>query len=436
MINTPICNFLERYTADNRLRLHTPGHNGEFPHDITEVQGADSLYDSDVSGGIIAASEAFAASLFGAKRTCYSCGGSTLAIQTGLAVLRSQGCKTIAASRYSHRSFANACAALGLNVKWLYPDEYLSAKIKYDARALVGADALFITNIDYYGGTWEFVNPNIPVLVDNAHGSYLKFIDKRQFGAEYLHPLELGFPLMSADSAHKTLPVLTGGAYLHFTDGVDASRAKEFMSVFGSSSPSYLILESLDRFNGLIAQNVRTVINACEAVASLKQDLEICGIPMRKSDPLRLTINARECGMSGQEYAASLRANGVEPEMADDNYVVMMFSGVSTLEDCQRVEMAVKFTLMRNPQPLVKYPHLKPAQGMPMWEAMYAPRKLVPIEAARGEVCAEIKSVCPPGIPLIYPGEIIDHTTAEILKSRGVNKIHIVMRELKPMSAR
>lgn len=434
MMNTPICNFLERYTADNRLRLHMPGHNGEFPHDITEIDGADSLYDSDTSGGIIAASEAIAASLFGAKRTCYSCGGSTLAIQTGLALLKAQGCKTIAASRYSHRSFANACAALQLNIKWLYPSEYLSADVKYDARALVGADALFITNVDYYGGTWKFVNPNIPVLVDNAHGSYLKFIDKRQFGTEYLHPLELGFPLMSAESAHKTLPVLTGGAYLHFTGGVDYSRAKEFMSVFGSSSPSYLILESLDRFNGMIAQNYQSVNNACEAVSALKQDLIQCGIPICKSDPLRITINARDCGLSGFEYAAALRSNGVECEMADDNYVVLMFSGVSTLEDCERAEMAIKFVLTRPPKPLVKYPHIKATQGMPMWEAMYKPRKLVPIEAARGELCAEIKSVCPPGIPLIYPGEIIDHTTAEILKSRGINKINIVMRELKPMS--
>lgn len=433
MLNTPICNFLEKYTADNRLRLHMPGHNGEFPHDITEVLGADSLYDTDRSGGIIAASEAFAASLFGSKRTCYSCGGSTLAIQTGLALLKARGCKTIAASRYSHRAFADACAALQLEIKWLYPAEYLSADVKYDARAMVGADALFITNIDYYGGTWQFVNPNVPVLVDNAHGAYLRFIDKRQFGKEYLHPLELGFPLMSAESAHKTLPVLTGGAYLHFADGVDFSRAKEFMPMFGSSSPSYLILESLDRFNGLITQNVQMVNNACEAVMALKQDLEMCGTPLVKSDPLRITINARECGMSGPEYAAALRSNGVECEMADDNFVVLMFSAVTTLEDCERAEMAVKFVLNRPPKPLVKFPHIKATQGMPMWEALYKPRKLVPIEAARGEICAEMKAVCPPGIPLIFPGEIIDHTTAEILKARGINKIHIVMHD--PMTA-
>ena len=217
-MNTPIVDFLEKYTKENRLRLHMPGHNGEFPHDITEIDGADSLFESDETGGIIAQSESIAAKIFGAAKTCYSCGGSTLAIQTALAVLKSQGVKTIAASRYSHRSLADAAAVLGLDVKWLYPREYLSADVEYTAESLSGADAVFIPNIDYYGGTWKFVKPNIPVVVDNAHGAYLRFLDKRKFGTQYLHPLELGFPLICAESAHKTLPVLTGGSVSPFRE--------------------------------------------------------------------------------------------------------------------------------------------------------------------------------------------------------------------------
>ena len=300
-MKTPICDFLEKYTADNKLRLHTPGHKGEFPHDITEIYGADSLYDSDVNGGIISASEALAAGIFGAKKTCYSTCGSTLAIQTALAILKSRGCKTIAASRFSHRSLASAAILLHMDIKWLYPEEYLSADVKYDAKALEGADALFITNIDYYGGTWKHVNPKMPVVIDNAHGSYLRFVDKRIFGTEYLHPLELGFPLMSAESAHKTLPVLTGGAYLHFTEGTDYSHAKEMMSMFGTTSPSYLILESLDRFNKTIADNVQLVQNACEAVGELKEHLMRYGIPIKRSDPLQIKKNESEYGITSFE---------------------------------------------------------------------------------------------------------------------------------------
>lgn len=429
-MNTPICDFLEKYTAEKRLRLHTPGHNGEFPHDITEIDGSDSLFESDASGGIIAQSEQIAASLFGAQKTMYSCAGSTLAIQTGLAVLKAQGVKTIAASRCSHRSLAAAASLLQMNVKWLYPKQFLSADVTYDAEAIRDADALFITNVDYYGGTWKFVNPGIPALVDNAHGSYLRFVDKNLFGVEYVHPLELGFPLICAESAHKTLPVLTGGAYLHFSQGTDPSRAKEMMSLFGSSSPSYLIMESLDRFNGMLTNNIQLVTNACLMVAELKERLAAAGVPLLKSDPLRITVNAREYGMTGIEYAEFLRQNGgIECELADKCKAVLLFSAATTLEDCERAELAMKFVPMNTPLPAFEYPVVKAVADMPMWEAMYLPNKTVPIRSASGEVCAKFIAPCPPGIPIVMPGEIIDHNVIDALWAFGIENVTVVQRQ-------
>lgn len=429
-MNTPICNFIERYTNEERLRLHMPGHKGEVPSDITEIYGADSLYSSDKSGGIIGTSEALAAGVFGAKKTCYSCGGSTLAVQTALALLKARGCKTIAASRYSHRSLVSAAALLQLDIKWLYPDEFMSANVPYNVNGLCGADAVFITNIDYYGGTWKFVRPNIPVVVDNAHGAYLRFVDKRKFGTEYLHPLELGFPLMCIDSAHKTLPVLTGGAYLHFAPGTDFTNAKEYMALFGSTSPSYLILESLDRFNATIAENIQLVNNACEAVRDLKERLTENGIPLKKSDPLRITINARECGMSGFEFASALRINGIECEMADENYVVLLFSAITTVEDCARAEMGIMLVPTNIPKPLVQYAPIKPVVELPIYEAMFMPRKVIPLEAASGQICAGLDCPCPPGVPLIMPGEVFDHNVINALKMHGVQNVAVVSKAL------
>ncbi len=426
-MNTPICDFLEKYTAENKLRLHTPGHKGEFPHDITEVCGADSLYESK-DNEIIGESEINARSVFGSLKTCYSCGGSTLAIQAGLAVLKSQGVKTIAASRCSHRSLAMAASMLQMNVKWLYPPEFLSANVTYDAEAIRDADALFITNVDYYGGTWRFVNPKIPVLIDNAQGSYLRFVDKRIFGVEYVHPLELGFPLICADSAHKTLPVLTGGAYLHFSQGTDPSRAKEMMAAFGSSSPSYLILESLDRFNGMIAQNTQMVNNACGAVAEMKDRLIQAGVPILKSDPLRVTVNAREYGMTGIEYAQVLRDSGIECELADRNKAVLLFSAATTLEDCERAQMAMLFVPSKGAASPVQLPVIRATANMPMWEAMYKPCKTIPIRSASGEVCAKFVAPCPPGIPLIMPGEIIDHNVIDALWAHGVQTVPVISK--------
>ncbi len=425
-MKTPICDFLEEYTSENRLRLHMPGHKGEFPHDITEICGADSLYESD--SGIIGQSEKTAAGIFGAAKTCYSCGGSTLAIQTALSLLKAKGCHTVAAPRSAHRSLVSAAALLGLNIKWLYPREYMSADVSYDAGALKGADALFVTNIDYYGGTWKFVKPDIPLVVDNAHGAYLKFVDKHKFGTEYLHPLELGFPLMSAESAHKTLPVLTGGAYLHFAKGVDFSRAKEMMAVFGSSSPSYLILESLDRFNGMIAADLNCVNRACESVAALKADLRTAGVPLLKSDHLRVCVNTRACGNDGYKYAELLRQSGVECEFADANRVVLLFSSVTTEEDCERADIALKLMPIQKPLPQVKYPMIKPHVDMPVYEALFKPSKRVPVEKSMGEVCAELRAPCPPGVPPVMPGEIIDHDAVDALKLFGVRTIAVLDR--------
>lgn len=427
-MNTPICDFLESYSSQRRLRLHMPGHKGENPHDITEIFGGDSLYDSDDTWGIIAQSESMAARIFGAQKTCYSCGGSTLAIQTALALLKARGCKTIAASRYSHRSLVSAAALLQMNIKWLYPKEYLSADVTYDSEALRGADALFVTNIDYYGGTWKFVRPSIPLIVDNAHGAYLRFVDKRKYGTEYLHPLELGFPLMSAESAHKTLPVLTGGAYLHFAAGEDTSRVKEMMAMFGSSSPSYLVLESLDRFNGAMAEDFDAITRACDAALELKKRLQTAGIPLVKSDYLRIVIDARACGMSGYEFAASLRSSGVECEMSDANRVVLMFSSANRIEDFERAEIAILFVRRKSPIAPEKYPVIKPTAHMPVYEAMFLPQKIVPLEKANGEVCAGLNAPCPPCVPLVMPGEIIDHNVADALKQYGVKNIAVLDR--------
>lgn len=425
-MNTPIADFLEDYEKKGMLRLHMPGHNGEAPHDITEIAGADSLYETDSSRGIIAHSEAIAAKLFGAERTCYSAGGSTLAIQAALAILRAQGCKTIAAGRCSHRSLVSSAALLGLEVKWLYPKEYPSADVDCSKEALSGADALFLTNIDYYGGTCRASDPGIPVVVDNAHGSYLKFVSKAGFGREYLHPMEFGFPVISAESAHKTLPALTGAAYLHFSKGADYSRAKEMTALFGSTSPSYLVMESLDKVNGRLLSDPDSVNRACASVEGLKQRLTALGFTLKRSDPLRVTINARAWGWSGTEFAAYLRAHGAECEMADENYVVLLFSAITSPDDCQRAEVSLELIPRRTAKPLAEYPVIRPKQETSIREAVFAKQHSVSVDEANGKVCGGIQVSCPPGIPIVMPGERIDSEAVEALKLYGVKSVEIL----------
>lgn len=423
---TPISDFLDDYGNADMLRLHMPGHNGESPRDITEINGADSLYETDFSGGIIARSEAAAAKIFGAARTCYSAGGSTLAIQAALAILKAQGCTKIAAGRCSHRSLVSAAALLDLDILWLYPEEYPSAAVDCSEKALEGADALFVTNVDYYGGTCRAEKPKIPVVCDNAHGAYLRFISKAMFGRDYLHPMEFGYPVISAESAHKTLPTLTGAAYLHFSKGTDYSRAKEMTALFGSTSPSYLILDSLDKFNGRILADLEFVNRACTSVAQLKSDLTEAGYVLRKSDPLRITIDTRAHGYSGFEFAALLRAEGVECEMADENYAVLLFSAITTVDDCIRAFTALSLIAQRAPLQPVKYPVIRPKKEMPIRKAVFSPHKTVPLEQAVGEVCGAVMHHCPPCIPLLMPGEKIDSEAAEALSLYHITSLQVI----------
>ena len=153
-MRTPIRDFLEAYANSSTARLHMPGGKGlVYPHDITEINGADELYESR---GIIAESERNAASLFGAGATCFSCGGSTLCIQAMLAAACSlTGKRRIAAGRYSHKSLISSAVLLDLDIDWIYPDSFLGADIAPDAvEQAISADtaAVFINSVDYLGG--------------------------------------------------------------------------------------------------------------------------------------------------------------------------------------------------------------------------------------------------------------------------------------------
>ena len=228
-MDTPICDFVRDYALKAPLRLHMPGHKGKAllgPEalDITEVSGADSLYEA---AGIIRRSEENASRLFGCP-TFYSAEGSSQCIRAMLylALLRAkeEGRRPlIAAARNVHRSFLSAVALLGLEVVWLWPEEgsYLSCGVSPQAlEELLRAEkptAVYLTSPDYLGNMADVAalaqvchRHGALLLVDDAHGAYLRFLESS------LHPMDLGAD-MCCDSAHKTLPVLTGGAYLHIS---------------------------------------------------------------------------------------------------------------------------------------------------------------------------------------------------------------------------
>ena len=229
-MNTPIFDFVENYIADVPVRLHMPGHKGMpgplriEPYDITEIEGADVLSQAC---GIIAESEANAGTLFGC-RTLYSTEGSSLCIRAMVFLLKKIALHKgreprILATRNMHRSFLDAVAALDVAVDWIMPrkgDSYERCDVTGEELSQILSEcreegrmpvAVFVTSPDYLGHTLDIAaltdvchERGCFLAVDNAHGAYRKFL------AESEHPMDFGADLC-CDSAHKTLPVLTGG---------------------------------------------------------------------------------------------------------------------------------------------------------------------------------------------------------------------------------
>lgn len=439
-MTTPIYDFVKKYCKSGIVRAHMPGHKGKtadneisavFPFDITEIMGADSLFEAD---GIIAESEENAAKLFGTSKTVYSAGGSTLCIEAMLAVCAKSGDKIIAA-RNSHKSFYSACILLGLSPVWIYPE--------YENHSVIGgrispesverllyenpdAACVYVTSPDYLGVCADIKaiarithSFGKPLIVDNAHGAHLAFLE------EDIHPIHLGADIC-CDSAHKTLPVLTGGAYLHTSREEHAGKLKEAMALFGSSSPSYLILQSLDICNKYLGGEYRSdLAKAVERVKALKSELS--GFHIENSEPLRLVIYALPCGMTGTELAGRLRERGVEPEYSDLTHVVMMFSPQNTESDFDRVKNALR--AMPMPRIYIRPPELAlapPEKAMEMREAYFCASEKVKVQDAVGRICAKPEYICPPCVPAAAPGEIFDENIIKILKMYSISDVNVV----------
>ena len=286
-MNTPIFDFVKKYAETDMIRLHMPGHKG-FPFlgceklDITEISGADALYSAD---GIIAESEKNASELFGSNATFFSAEGSSQCIKAMLclAKMKSESKNfTVLASRNVHKAFIYACGLLDIRVRWLFDesDKFSLCRCNITAQQLDDelkkekADAVYVTSPDYLGGELDIKALSdvahfhgAVMLVDNAHGAYLRFL------SESRHPMDLGAD-MCCDSAHKTLPVLTGGAYLHINNEKFIDSAKKALEMFGSTSPSYLILQSLDLCNAYLADGYKEkLLNCIKKVQNLKKQL-------------------------------------------------------------------------------------------------------------------------------------------------------------------
>ena len=263
----------------------------------------------------------------------------------------------------------------------------------------------------------------VPLLVDNAHGAYLAFLDGDT------HPLAQGADLC-CDSAHKTLGVLTGGAYLHVARGSAwdfGSGAREALAVMGSSSPSYLVLQSLDAVNARLADRYRAELAACaQRVEALRERLRGLGVPVAASDPLRVTVAAHEAGYTGFELAELLRAQSAEPEFADPDWLVLMFTPDNPARDYERVEAAFAGFSPRLPRAPLPMPEAGEACMSPR-DALLAARERVSTGRCAGRIMASAAVTCPPAVPIAVMGERITPAQANLMARYGVEYVDVVL---------
>ena len=447
-MNTPICDFVRKYADSGTLRLHMPGHKGAGGHnellDITEISGADSLYEAD---GIICESECNAGALFGAH-TFYSTEGSSLCIRAMLYLVciyaAEKGEKPlIAAGRNAHKTFVSAAALLDFDVDWLFPADasYLSCPIgaEYVRNYLDSCEktptALYLTSPDYLGNTVDVAEISevcrergVLLLVDNAHGAYLKFLPESR------HPIDLGAD-MCCDSAHKTLPALTGAAYLHISPlcsdkfrQLATQNARHALSLFGSTSPSYLILASLDRTNAMLSDGYReSVAELIKNIDELKLRLASLGYLLVGDEPLKLTIAPKSYGYTGYELAEHLRKNGIEPEFCDPDYLVLMFT--PSLDSCATDKIYDVLSKLDRfdafdfaPLPACSLPE----RAMSIRAAVLSPCEELKVCDCEGRVAAAVTVGCPPAVPIIVSGEVMDKNTIQTFKYYGITKCSVV----------
>ena len=429
-MNTPIFDAVKRYSDSEAVRCHMPGHKGVGPlgiekYDLTEIDGLDVLYTAD---GVIDESEKNASELFKTYHSYYSTEGSTLAIKAMLAIAlysrKSNTPPTVLAARNAHRAFVSAAALLDFQPIWMIGGEghvCTSSISAIDVRSALESmenmpAAVYITSPDYLGNILDVEGIarvcdefSVPLLVDNAHGAYLAFLSPSE------HPIAKG-AAMCADSAHKTLPVLTGGAYLHISNKYShlAKWARSSLALFASTSPSYLILSSLDLANSYIADGYEERLGGFIArVDEIKRKYDL-----PKAEPLKIVLRG--------SYADALRECGIECEFSDNDYTVLMLTPENE-KDLDKIEDVIS-RISQNDKAVSESAVSIPAPEavMSIREATFLDFEEIDAIDSEGRICASLAVACPPAVPIVVSGERITKAHVELFKRYGTKKIKVV----------
>lgn len=427
--------------ASGRRSFHMPGHKGKQPFglenlyalDTTEIPLTDDFYCAE--GGIAQAQTLYAQAA-GAAETLFLHNGSTVGIHVLVQLYAGEG-DTVILPRNAHLSAANACVLGGVKAAWIPVTQRLDGYCYVAEEDMLAAmDAhpqaktLLLTRPDFYGGCLPLERivakahaMGMCLVVDEAHGAHLPWsADVASAGA-------LGADAW-VQSVHKTLPGLTGSAVLHLRNAADRPRAMRILRREQTSSPSFLLMLSIDDARAYMEEMGRERLKRISMAADeLRARLPGLGYADAHAawadtgltfDPSRLVITAPQGGFA---LAESLRQRGVDVEMADVQRVVLILSAMDEAEDVLSLMDVLKnIPPCKAELPALPDMHSLPEKVLDLRPAVMADCEAVALSKAEGRVAAASAGLYPPGIPLVCPGERITGQVVELLSAAGTQE--------------
>lgn len=431
-MDTPFFNKTKQLAA-LRTRFFVPGHKGNkaaiprfgewLAYDLTEIEGADDLsHPSDT----LAQSQQNMSKAYGSGATLYSASGSTSCIQAMLTLFVPSG-HTVVMARGCHVSAIRALAFIDAHPIWVLPQISTGQPSPPDIEAALknsNAKAVYLTSPNYEGQIADIPaisaicrQYNAVLLVDNAHGAHLRFLPQN------LHPLSLGADAC-ADSAHKTLPCLTPAALLHLRDASLAQSARQTLNLYSSTSPSYPVLQSLDWAAGLLLTNPPSFAHAAQQLADVAQSIPHLVQP--SDDPLKLCLKPALGGWQALQVNHALEAAGIFAELADSERIILMASPYNTPQDFALLAKALQPFYPKAPLAVDATQPPLPPQVCSIRQAVFGAKVALPVNESAGRVCAGMHAPCPPGVPLVLPGELILPQTSLAMQSGGILQVDVL----------
>lgn len=435
MQRRPIVDALVEFQKNRPISFHVPGHKhgllsglpkelkNALLYDMTELEGLDDLHAPKEA---IKEAQELLADAYGAKKSCFLVNGSTAGNLAMIHAVCTEGSQVVV-QRNSHKSIFHALELARVKPIYVAPewDKVSRSAAAVSLSSIVAAiaeypetRAVVLTYPSYYGmgsselkAIIEFCHErNLPVLIDEAHGAHL--VAGEPFPAS---SLAYGADIV-VQSAHKTLPAMTMGSYLHVAgDLVDEGKVQKYLRMFQSSSPSYPIMASLDDARAYIqnyseSDKLEFLEKRLNFIAGLTRipSLEV----VESDDPLKLLLRVEKRG--GFQLKEILEKSGIYAELADPFQVLLMLPLVKRshtypfAEIRNRIEEAVQSmsqqeSVMPNFQPSYQDPVTVPE--LTFEEVDLSLHEWVPYTSAIGRVSAAMVTPYPPGIPLVVAGE-------------------------------